>query len=190
MIHLCVLTFIHSDITTTTVLSVGSRIALQTTTHEVIDPHHEEPVPHHHVPIHMLRQQTVAARGAQVIEEEVGPVMQRGQDLHPGHIHLEEIRVQDHPYLGFDDTLDPLWAARGLPLPLDEMLHLIVGLVRLFQLDVTTPLQGTHDLDSQMRTTIVPERDHLLRRDALNMFRAFPLRFLLDAPHLLSTQTG
>ena len=108
MIHICVLTFIHSDITTTTVLTVGSRIALQTTTQEVIDPHHEEPAPRRHVPIHMLRQQTVAARGAQLIGEEVGPVMQRGQDLHPGHIHLEEIRVRDHPYLGFDDTLDLL----------------------------------------------------------------------------------
>ena len=116
--------------------------------------------------------------------------MQPGQDLHPEHIHLEEIRVQDHPYLGSDDILDLLWAARGLPLPLDETLHLIVGLVRLFQPDVTTRLQGTHDLDSQMRTTIVPERDHLLRQDALNMFRAFPLQFLLDAPHLLSIQTG
>ena len=175
---------------TTTVLSVGSRIALQTTAHEVIDPHHEEPVPHRHVPIHTLRQQTVAAHGAQVIEEEVGPVMQPGRDLHPGHIHLEEIRVRDHPYLGSDDTPGPLWAARGLPLPLDETLHLIVGLVRLFQPDVSTHLQGTPDPDSQMRTTIVPERDHLLRQDALNMSRAFPLQFLLDAPHLLSIQTG
>lgn len=178
------------DITTMTVLSVGSRIALQTTTHEAIDPHHEEPVPHRHVPIHTLRQQTVAAHGAQVIEEEVGPVMQLGRDLHLGHIHLEEIRVRDHPYLGSDDTLDPLWAARGLPLQLDETLHLIVGLVRLFQQDVITRLQGTHDPDSQTRTTIALERDHLLRQDALNISRAFPLQFLLDAPRLLSIQTG
>ena len=111
-------------------------------------------------------------------------------DLHLEHIPLEEIRVRDHPYLGSDDTLDLLWAARGLPLPLGELLHLIVGLVRLFQPDVTTPLPGTPDLDSQVRTTIVPERDHLLRQDALNMSRAFPLQFLLDAPHLLSIQTG
>ena len=190
MIYLCVLTFFYSDITTTTVLSVGSRIALQTTMHEVIDPHHEEPVPHRHVPIHMLRQQTVAAHGALVIEEELGPVMQPGQDLHPGHIHPEEIRVRDHPYLGSDDTLDPLWAARGHLLPLDEILRLIVGLVRLFQPDVTTPLQGTHDLDSQMRTITVPERDHQLRQDALSMSRASPLQFLLDARHPLSIQTG
>ena len=40
-----------------------------------------------------------------------------------------------------------------------------------------------------MRTTIVPERDHPLRQDALNMFRGFPPQFLLDAPRLLSTQT-
>ena len=87
---------------------MGSHIALQTTTREVIDLHHEEPVPRRHVPTHMLRQQTVAARGAQVIEEEVDPVTQPGQDLHPEHIHLEEIRVRDHPYQGFDDTLDLL----------------------------------------------------------------------------------
>ena len=87
---------------------MGSRIALQTTTREVIDLHHEEPVPRRHVPTHMLRQQTVAARGVQVIEEEVGPVTQPGQDLHLEHIHLEEIRVRDHPYQGSDDTLDLL----------------------------------------------------------------------------------
>ena len=169
---------------------MGSRIALQTTIHEVIDPHHEEPVPRRHVPIHMRRQQTVAARGAQVIEEEVVPVTQRGQDLRPEHIHQEEIRVRDHPYLGSDDTLDLLWAVRGLPLLLDENLHLIVGLVRLCQPDVVIPRQGTHDPDSQMRTIIVPARDHPLRQGALNMSRAPPPQSLLDAPHLLSIQTG
>ena len=169
---------------------MGSRIALQTTIHEVIDPHHEEPVRRRHVPIHMLRQQTVAARGAQVIEEEVGPVTQPGQDHRPEHIHLEEIRVRDHPYLGSDDTLDLLWAVRGPPLLLDENLHLIVDLVRLFQQDVITLRRGTRDLDSQMRTIIVPARDRLLRQDALNMSRAPPPQFLLDAPHLLSIQTG
>ncbi len=169
---------------------MGSRIALQTTTHEVIDPHHEEPVLRRHVPIHMLQQQTVAAHGVQGIEEEVAPVTQPGQDLRLEHIHLEGIRVRDHPYLGSDDTLDLLWAVRGHPLPPDEILHLIVGLVRLFQPDVITPHQGTHDLDSRMRTIIVQERDHLLRQDALNMSRASLPQFLLDAPHLLSIQTG
>ena len=158
--------------------------------HEVIDPHHEEPVRRRHVPIHMLRQQTVAARGAQAIEEEVGPVTHRGQGLRPEHIHLEEIRVRDHPYLGSDDTLDLLWAVRGPHLLLDENLHLIVGLVRLFQPGVITPRQGTHDQDSQMRTITVPARDHPLRQGALNMSRAHPPQFLLDAPHLPSIQTG
>ena len=169
---------------------MGNRIGLQITTHAVIDPHQEEPVAHRHVPIHMPRQQTVAARGAQVIEEEVGPATQPGQDHRREHTHLEEIRVRGHPYLGSDGTPDLLWAVRGLPFPLDEILRLIVGLVRLFRPDVITPHQGTHDLDFQMRTIIVPARDHLPRQGALNMSRAPPLQYLLDAPHLLSIQTG
>lgn len=79
---------------------------------------------------------------------------------------------------------------QGRPLPLDESLRLIVGLVRLFQRDAITPHQGIHDLDFQMRTIIVPARGHRLRQGALNMSLAPPPQFLPDAPHHLSIQTG
>ena len=79
---------------------------------------------------------------------------------------------------------------QGRPLQLDESLRLIVGLVRLFQPDVITPRQGTHDLDFQMRTIIVPARGHPLRQGALNMSRAPPPQFLPAAPRRLSIQTG
>ena len=79
---------------------------------------------------------------------------------------------------------------QGRPLQLDESLRLIVGLVRLFQPDVITPPQGTHDLDFQMKTITVPARGRPLRQGALNMSRAPPPRFLPDAPHRQFIQTG